>query len=107
MNFSALILFLVQTASAANLIWEKSPSDDGVLAVRYNVYVASDATEWKRILTTRTNFAENVRLFPGSNYFVVTASRLNGADESVPSNTLGIRGYHFERMQVQQLVIGQ
>lgn len=100
-----LIFCLTLSASAANLIWEKSPSDDGVLAVRYNLYVASDATEWKRILTTRTNFAENIRVFPGSNYFVVTASRLNGDDESEQSNTLGVRGYHFEKIQVQSLVI--
>lgn len=98
---------LCLTASAANLIWEKSPADDGVVPVRYNLCVASDATQWKRILTTRTNFAENVRLFPGSNFFVVTASQLNGEDESDHSNVLGLRGYHFERMQVQQLVIGQ
>lgn len=105
MKTAFLIFCLCLTASAANLIWEKSPDDDGYRAVRYNLYVASDATEWKRILITRTNFAENVRVFPGSNYFVVTASRLNGADESVPSNTLGVRGYHFEKIQVQSLVI--
>lgn len=96
-------IFLCLPALAVDLIWDDSPAHDA--STRYNLYQSADANQWRLVALTKTNFV-TAHLRPGSNYFIVTISRLNGDEESEPSNMLGLRGYHFERVQAQTIVIG-
>lgn len=101
-HFIPILLFCLP-ALAVDLIWDDSPDHDA--STRYNLYQSADANQWRLVALTKTNFV-TAHLLPGSNYFIVTISRLNGTEESAPSNTLGLRGYHFERVQAQAIVIG-
>lgn len=109
MKSFALILLLCLPALGVGLIWDDSPDHDET--TQYNLYQSADASNWRRVAITTTNFVA-AKLFPGSNYFIVTISRLNGADESEPSNTLGVKGFNSERtiarrVAVQTIVIGR
>lgn len=99
MKLTSLILFLTLSAYGVGLVWDHSP--DYAETTRYNLYQSADASNWRRVAITTTNFVA-AKLFPGSNYFIVTISYLSGDAESEPSNTLGLKGFNSERAVVNR-----